>query len=293
MINEWGFNFARIPTDYRFLIKNNNWDDIDESAMSRLDKAVEYGIKYNIHINLNLHRAPGYTVANPPEIANLWKDKEPQEAFARLWAYFAARYKNVPNEYLSFNLINEPANIDEASYAAVVKKASDAVWDNDRKRLIIADGLEWGTIPSDTIKGFGIPLAGRGYQPFTLTHYKAGWVNGAQDYPLPDWPKEAEGFNKQSLYEKHFKQWKDFLKNGGAAMIGEWGAFNKTPHDVVLRWMENCLEIFKELDLGWALWNLTGSFGILNSGRADVDYENFNGYKLDRKMLDLLLKYVD
>jgi hypothetical protein len=29
---------------------------------------------------------------------------------------------------------------------------------------------------------------------------------------------------------------------------------------------------------------------VLNSGRLDVDYEDFNGYKLDRKMLELLLK---
>jgi endoglucanase len=57
--------------------------------------------------------------------------------------------------------------------------------------------------------------------------------------------------------------------------------------------MEDCLEIFKSMNIGWSLWNLIGSFGILNSGRTDVDYEDFNGYKLDRKMLNLLQKYLD
>jgi endoglucanase len=37
------------------------------------------------------------------------------------------------------------------------------------------------------------------------------------------------------------------------------------------------------------MWNLRGSFGIVDSGRADVAYEDFQGHKLDRKMLDLLL----
>ena len=39
------------------------------------------------------------------------------------------------------------------------------------------------------------------------------------------------------------------------------------------------------------MWNFRGSFGVLDSGRADVAYEDFHGHKLDRKMLDVLLKY--
>jgi len=39
------------------------------------------------------------------------------------------------------------------------------------------------------------------------------------------------------------------------------------------------------------LWNLRGSFGVLDSERTDVDYENFKGHKLDRKMLELLRSY--
>jgi endoglucanase len=36
------------------------------------------------------------------------------------------------------------------------------------------------------------------------------------------------------------------------------------------------------------MWNFRGAFGVLDSGRADVAYEDFRGRKLDRKMLDLL-----
>ena len=37
------------------------------------------------------------------------------------------------------------------------------------------------------------------------------------------------------------------------------------------------------------MWNFRGSFGILDSGREDVDYEPWRGHSLDRKMLDVLL----
>ena len=66
---------------------------------------------------------------------------------------------------------------------------------------------------------------------------------------------------------------------------------NKTPHALVLVWMEDYLRLWKERNLGWALWNFRGSFGVLDSGREDVEYEPFHGHQLDRKMLDLLLKF--
>ena len=70
--------------------------------------------------------------------------------------------------------------------------------------------------------------------------------------------------------------------------MGEWGAYKYTPHDVVLRWMKDLLELWREADFGWALWNLRGAFGAVDSGRADVKYEDHKSHKLDRKMLDLL-----
>jgi len=296
MMSEWGFNFVRIPADYRIVIKSNDWNIMDENAMRRIDDAVELGGRYNIHICLNLHRAPGYTVANPPEAADLWTQKEPQEAFCRMWAYFAERYKDVPVERLSFNFVNEPASVDEAPYAAVIRMAANAIREKDSKRLLIADGLNFGRIPVYMIKDLDIVQGARGYEPFNLTHYKAEWVEDSMNFPVPEWPDKNSGDSGNDsgkwLWDGHFKQWDKFKKDGGQYFVGEWGAHNKTPHKVVLKWMEDNLRNFKNAGTGWALWNLHGSFGILNSGRADVEYEDFNGYKLDRQMLNLLLKYL-
>ena len=60
---------------------------------------------------------------------------------------------------------------------------------------------------------------------------------------------------------------------------------------MALRWLEDVLRNYREAGWGWALWNFRGSFGILDSERADVEYEDFHGHKLDRRMLELLLKY--
>jgi len=444
MMAEWGFNFARLPMDYRIWIKSGDWNVIDEREIKRIDRALELGIKYDIHICLNFHRAPGFTVASPPEPTDLWTDAETQRVFADMWGFFAARYKNVPNEYLSFNFVNEPPDIDEAVYAAVIKKAADAIRAADPGRLLIADGLAWGNKPSYMIKELGIAQSTRGYTPFTLTHYRAEWAQGSDTFPLPTWPTvvmpqflyskwksdvpwsayviehdftenyyldvnvgtvsnearlvaaadgetiyeyliksgpgegdwktevyreewdvyqnifdkdyrieipagtklftlevtdgdwmtvndmkfspvsgggvsfsltpnntdwgaeippvkiDAEGTvilegggvqNKDWLRENYLKPWEELKNSGCGVMVGEWGSYNKTPHGVTLRWMEDNLQNYKEIGLGWALWNFNASFGILDSYRDDVEYEKYNGYELDRKMLELLLKY--
>jgi endoglucanase len=82
--------------------------------------------------------------------------------------------------------------------------------------------------------------------------------------------------------------WKKLEQRGVGVHVGEWGAFQHTPHAVALAWMKDQLALWKEAGWGWALWNFRGSFGILDSERADVSYEAFRGHKLDRKMLELL-----
>ena len=72
---------------------------------------------------------------------------------------------------------------------------------------------------------------------------------------------------------------------------GEAGAYNKTPHNVVLRWFDDVLSILTKHNIGYALWNLRGAFGILDSQRADVEYESWYGHQLDREYLALLQHY--
>jgi endoglucanase len=70
-------------------------------------------------------------------------------------------------------------------------------------------------------------------------------------------------------------------------MVGEYGAYNKTPHRVVLAWMRDCVDLWTAAGWGCAMWNFTGSMGVLDSDRADVKYEKWHGHKLDRQMLTL------
>jgi endoglucanase len=74
-------------------------------------------------------------------------------------------------------------------------------------------------------------------------------------------------------------------------MVGEFGVYNKTPHHVTLAFLDDCLKNYERAGFGWALWNFDGPFGILDSERGDVEYEDWEGHKLDRQMLELLQRH--
>jgi hypothetical protein len=51
------------------------------------------------------------------------------------------------------------------------------------------------------------------------------------------------------------------------------------------------LDILSANGIGFSLWEFAGDFGVLDSRREDVAYEDWHGHKLDRKLLTLLMKY--
>ncbi len=440
LIKELGFNFVRIPMDYRIWITNGDWDQINEAKFAELDQAVKWGEQYGLHVCLNFHRGPGYTVAQPPEAKVLWTDPDAQRVCAKHWAFVAKRYRGIPNERLSFNLINEPAQIEGALYATTAKLLIAAIRAEHPERLIISDGLLWGKTPCAELFDANVAQATRGYVPFEVSHFRADWVHGWEKMAAPAWPlpraagvmggpgkpamnvplridgpftaatklrlrvgvvsdrghlivkadgktfwekplvsgpgegewQEVVFVAEYKIYQNRFDRdymidvpastqavtientagdwltirelgvaaggkeavapmtgewneppgvlklstdqgnllltsaggrdrdwlwrttvlpWKDLDTKNVGVMVGEWGAFDKTPHDITLRWMEDCLINWQNAGWGWALWNFRGGFGPLDSNRSDVQYEEWKGHKLDRKMLELLQRY--
>jgi endoglucanase len=291
LVQEWGFNFVRLPLSYHCWADSNDWFNLREKELKHIDEAVKWGGSHSVHVNLNLHRAPGYCVNPPKEPLDLWTEDKALDACAFHWAHFAKRYKGIPNERLSFDLLNEPGDIAEEKYVRVVRRLVEAIRAEDPRRLIIADGLRWGREPVPGLIDLQIAQSTRGYDPVEVSHYKAGWMHGSDTWPEPTWPltrKDGRVVNRQTLYRDRIEPWKALEAKGVGVHVGEWGAYNQTPHAVALAWMKDNLALWGDAGWGWALWNLRGDFGVLDSKRADVNYEKFRGHQLDRQMLELL-----
>jgi aryl-phospho-beta-D-glucosidase BglC (GH1 family) len=313
-MSDWGFDFVRVPMAYPSYLKFDRSRNIkpeevyqiDEEALERIDQLVTSAHKYNMHVSLNLHRAPGFCVnAGFHEPYNLWLDEEAQEAFYFHWGMWAKKYKNVSPDRISFDLANEPCMREDMNdqhskrspvpgeiYRKIGKKAMETIKEANPDHLVIADGNDVGKSVIPEITDLDIAQSCRGYFPGIISHYKAPWAfKDIDNLPEPKWPGQVGGqYLSRDMLEKFYAPWIDLVKNGVGVHCGECGCYNKTPHDVFLAWFEDVLEILGSNGIGFALWSFTGSFGILNSGREDVDYEDWYGYKLDRKLLELMIK---
>jgi endoglucanase len=261
---EWGFDFVRLPLSYRCWTAPGDWLDIREEGLRAVDGAVALGQKYRIHVNINLHRAPGYCVNPPAEPLDLWSDEKALDACAFHWAHLARRYRGISIEAVSFDLLNEPAVIPEATYARVVRRLVEAIRAEDPHRLIIADGLRWGREPVPGLAGIGVAQSTRGYDPMRISHHRASWIKRSDQWPEPTWPLEespSDRWDQTRLERQCIVPWKALEAKGVGVHVGEWGAHNHTPHRVVLAWMRDCLELWKDAGWGWALWNFRGSIG--------------------------------
>ncbi len=459
-VHEFGFNYARFPLDYRTYTKEGDWLSFDEEKLKQLDQALRWAAKYGIHVSLNLHRAPGFCIhdwngpaswAHIPENQqlNLWKDKEAEKAFLAHWQMFAKRYQNISNEYLSFNLINEPgSDVSLKDYVQLMRKTLQVIRKITPDRTIIVDGTGAGENLPDELLNLGVMLSKHSYEPKNICNYKAPWDPSSQNLPVPIWPpavylggylygdyKDADDlhhplvvrgdfvkgakvtmhvnqasikvdfqikaddqvlFRKffepkagqgewktvkamnngeyyQNIYDQdysatltqpatqvsfgieegdwltftrivfepptesradpvtlepsitdwgvspailgltpsggltlievpakfekyyrlndHLDAWRAAARKGAKIVVGEFGVYKNTPHDVTLGLTEFKLKAFQEAGFGWCMWDFIGDLGILDSGRKDVTYEDYKGHQLDRKYLELLQKY--
>lgn len=296
-MHQWGFNFARLPMDYRFFAKADDWTQLLPDGFAKVDTAVEHGRKYGIHVQICLHRAPGFTITSwdLDTDKKLQSDKEPQDAFINIWCEFARRYKDISSQEVSFNLINEPNGFTEEQYIDLFGRTVDAIHEIDPNRFIMLDGNNVAATPVPYF--FKVPMTGqafRGYTPHAISHYGA-WYIKEQPEVEPVWPMDKSMVDNRSwIYEQPettLNKYIDIRKTDYPIMIGEFGCYNKIAHKTALAWMDHCLNLWHKHGLGWAIWNLDGPFGIMDSERTDIEYEDLEGHKLDRKMLELLQKY--
>ena len=312
---DWGFNFIRIPMAYpRYLsfdrskhITKEETYKLDPKALDEIDKLVSMANKHGMHVSLNLHRGPGFCInAGFNEPFNLWNDKDAQDSFYFHWGMWAERYKGISAAKLSFDLLNEPCYKEDMNdqfskstavpgetYHKVASGAVRAIRAANPDRLIIADGNSGGSNVTPELIDLNIAQSCRGYNPHYISHYQAPWVwKDPSKAPMPVWPGVMDGktFGRSTL-EDFYKPWIELVGKGVGVHCGECGCWSNTPHEVFMAWFGDVIDILTKAEIGYALWNFRGDFGILDSGRKDIKYTDWYGHKLDSKLLDMLKKY--
>ena len=227
-IQDWGFNWVRLPMDYRFWTAPDLFT-IDDKKVEPIDRAIKLGQKYNVHVNICLHRAPGLCILDTmdekltgihitKEKTDVFTDPHTFDAFIHQWTYFADRYKGISSKQVSFNLVNEPIvfpNKEEIAemekkgplktadlfspeilqrhrkdYDRLATAASDAIRAHDPQRLVVTDGYAGGGLAMPELASTGMLQSCHTYTPIQVTHHNCEWVMGVLTgkEPVPTWP---------------------------------------------------------------------------------------------------------
>ncbi len=161
-MRDWGFDFVRIPIAYPAYLdidrtKNITPEDtykIDNKAIEKIDSLVRLAWKYNLHVSLNLHRAPGYCINSGfNEPFNLWKDQAALDSFCFHWNMWAKHFRSESKDKISFDLLNEPSLREDMNdqlskrsavpgdvYKNLIVSASNAIWKENKIVLLLPTG---------------------------------------------------------------------------------------------------------------------------------------------------------
>lgn len=318
----WGFNFVRIPADYRFWASPVTYEVEDHSPLDLIDGYIDACRQRGLHLSLNLHRVPGYCINGAgQERRNLWTDEVAQDALCAMWRAFANRYRHIPPDVLSFDLINELPWLGQNGFSRdvhqrIIRRLAAEIREVTPERLIVIDGIDGGHTPIPELADVADVQSGRGYAPTGVSHFGSDWwdtasglvadaaVRQSLDKARDEWWAQSThgrgpaypGRFAGKLWDKevlrqHYSQWEAVERGGSAVHIGEMGCYRRVPNETALRWMSDTLEIFAEHRWGWALWNFDGPFGIVNSGRPDTPTSLRHGFQVDAALLDLMLEH--
>lgn len=179
-----GFNFIRAPLDSRMIFKGSDMTIVNPAYLETMDDLIEYCAAEGIHVCFDLHDMPGFYTGGDDSQITLWDDAETQKIFVEFWHFMAEYYKDIPNNLLSFNLLNEPHSMEggpsDEVYSEIMLKAIEAIREVTPDRLIFVDML--GFVKSVPVQGLVNTQVVQTVHPYFLkdgtTQWPANTING-------------------------------------------------------------------------------------------------------------------
>jgi hypothetical protein len=313
-VADLGFNFIRLPIDYSFFeVEPYRYDEV---RLCLVDRAISTATKHGLHVLLDLHGAPGYAIGK--QDYSLWTDAEKRKRTREIWKYLARRYRDCGEE-LSFDVINEPGGVSDETLKSFYEEMISAIREEDDDREIYVEGNEKNRVYASwpvLVEHERIVYSFHQYEPLWVTHLGAPWAGLAYQlgirgyrpkYPgVPDLEELAKEFPNdwfmkyrgvradKEWIESVLRPYLELADKGKPTHCSELGVFSKmVDRETALNWYRDVLSILKEHGIGWALWHLRGSFGIISNGRDEwMDGHTPWGEPLDTGLLNLLLEFV-
>jgi len=284
-----GFDHIRLPID-----EEQMWNEKgkrNDDAFKLMTNCIDWCAENNLRVIVDLHilRSHHFNA----EVKPLWTDPKEQEKFYNLWIDLSKELKKYPNSLVAYELMNEAVADDPEQWNNLVAIAVKTIRAIEPKRTIVIGSNKWQSV--GTFNDLKVPqndpnilLSFHFYEPFLLTHWHASWTNqknytGPVHYPdtiltqnefneLPDEMKPIVAGKVGKVYSKAriLEQWQKPIAKakelGLPLYCGEFGIITGPPHEDMLRWYQDMVDLFEENGIAYANWNYkSDSFGLIES----------------------------
>ena len=257
LVKEAGFDFVRLPVNWKAHTERTGYDDgdmgytIDQDFFARVDEVVGWALKRNLVIILDFH---GYEdLMSDPNLNQFWF----------LWKQIAEHYQGYSPQVL-FELANEPHDqMTAALWNKYIVDVLKVIRETNPTRDVIIGSVQWSAY--DWVTTLDIPddphiiVTFHYYEPFSFTHQGAEWVDGSNLWLGTTWGENEE---HKRILAQNFDLVADWAQRHNVRiLLGEFGAYSKAPQDSRVRWTESVRSEAERHGFAWSYWEFASGFG--------------------------------
>ena len=296
LIKSMGFDHVRLSVNPQPMFSAREPNKIPADYLASLDAAVKMILDHGLAVVIDLHPDRDFK-------ARLGKENDFVERFADFWRALAAHYSTWDADRVFLEIMNEPEFSDPYRWMGVQAKLAAAIREGAPSLTIIAAGAHWSDdddlIFQEPLHDANIIYNFHFYEPHIFTHQGATWSayywHWLHGLKYPSNPEQAESVAAQvpdevdRLYviryghdnwdagriESEMKQAAEWARRRDVPLVcNEFGVFREhaDPADRAA-WLRDVRTALEHNGIGWAMWDYSGSFGVVvkKDGKTAAD----------------------
>mgnify|MGYP004671618027 CR=1 FL=1 len=243
-----------------------------------IENFINWCIKYNINVVLNLHKAIG-NYCDISEKIQLLDNEELQQRFIALWIMLENRFSKYPN--VAFELLNEVRDAEPNKWNDLAEKTINEIRKINLNRKIIIGTICWNSISKladlRLYDDDNVIYTFHTYEPFSFTHQRGVLQPGPMYYnrDMP-YPSDIERYkdyesvvnNNENAYLQYKKMDIEFIWDALSYAInfteknpdnlvwcGEFGTIRHSNIEWRENWMHDVISVLIENNIPYCVWN--------------------------------------
>lgn len=220
------------------------------------------------------------------------KDDDFVERFADFWRMVAKHYASWDSQRVFFEILNEPEMTDSYRWYGVETKLAAAIRQGSPAHTILATGARWDDdgdlISLEPLRDPNVIYVFHFYQPQIFTHQGANWAvyywHSLEGLHYPSDPQNATQVAERlpdavhrldvirygqdhwnaARIEAEINQAADWARGNNVPLVcNEFGVYRHAESQDRAAWIKDVRTSLERHNIGWAMWDYSGSFGIV------------------------------